>query len=158
MLVKKIFELISEYICTGEIQIHIIFHGHFISIFEYSNICAHHCYKPCISQTVRAGELKFWENVHPQPCVTCHVSCVRCHVSGSRCQVLVFFIFFFYLVELVCCHRGLHPWFYTSEVEYINTVYFNLKVIFNTIFTSNIAKTTYFSNLDTLSWLVLRLL
>ena len=28
----------------------------------------------CVSQTVRAGELKFWENAHPPPCVTCHMS------------------------------------------------------------------------------------
>ena len=34
----------------------------------------------CPSQT--AGELKFWENVHPPPCVTCHVSNARCQVSG----------------------------------------------------------------------------
>ena len=35
----------------------------------------------CLSQTIRAVELKFWENVHPPPCVTCHVSHVTCHVS-----------------------------------------------------------------------------
>ena len=46
------------------------------------------------SQTVRARELKFWENVHPPPCVTCQVSSVtcpvshgRCHISGVMCQV-----------------------------------------------------------------------
>ena len=46
------------------------------------------------TQTVRARELNFWENVHPPPsvtfqvsCVTCQVSCVRCHVSGITCQV-----------------------------------------------------------------------
>ena len=27
----------------ARIQIQIIFDGHFIQIFEYSNICAHHC-------------------------------------------------------------------------------------------------------------------
>ena len=36
----------------------------------------------CLSQTVRAKELKFRENVHPH-----HVSHVRCHMSGFRCQV-----------------------------------------------------------------------
>ena len=39
------------------------------------------------SQTVRARELKFWENVHPTPCVMCHVSCVMCHVSCVTCHV-----------------------------------------------------------------------
>ena len=38
----------------------------------------------CPSQTIRAGELKFWENVHPPPCVTCHASYVMCHVSGPN--------------------------------------------------------------------------
>ena len=41
----KIYEWISEYIRTGEmarIRIRIIFEGHFIRIFEYSNIRAHH--------------------------------------------------------------------------------------------------------------------
>ena len=65
--------------------------------------------------TIRAGELKFGENLHPVSCVTCnasyftfqvsgvtcpvsHVWChmsgvmcqvsgVRCHVSGAKCQV-----------------------------------------------------------------------
>ena len=44
--------------------------------------------KHCQSQTIRAFELKFWENVHPPPCViyhmshfTCCVSCFTCHVS-----------------------------------------------------------------------------
>ena len=30
--------------------------------------------KHCQSQTIIAGELKFWENVHPPPCVRCQVS------------------------------------------------------------------------------------
>ena len=30
--------------------------------------------KHCLSQTIRARELKFWENIHPSPRVTCHVS------------------------------------------------------------------------------------
>ena len=33
------------------------------------------------SQTVRARELKFWENAHPPPHVTCHVSRVTCRMS-----------------------------------------------------------------------------
>ena len=39
------------------------------------------------SQTIRARELKLWENVSPSPCVTCHVSCVRCQVSHVTCHV-----------------------------------------------------------------------
>ena len=39
------------------------------------------------SQTIRARELKFWENVHPPPCVTCYMSHVTCHMSHVRCQV-----------------------------------------------------------------------
>ena len=41
----KVFKWITKYIYIGEmaqIQIRIIFEGHFIRIFEYSNICAHH--------------------------------------------------------------------------------------------------------------------
>ena len=37
--------------------------------------------KHCQSQIGRAGELKFLKNVHPPPCVTCHVSYGMCHVS-----------------------------------------------------------------------------
>ena len=39
------------------------------------------------TQAVKARELKFWENVHPPPCVTCQVSSVRCHMSGVIYQV-----------------------------------------------------------------------
>ena len=37
-------------------------------------------FKICQSQAIRTGELKFWENVHLPPFVTCHVlvSCVTC--------------------------------------------------------------------------------
>ena len=37
--------------------------------------------KHCLSQTVRAREPEFWENVHPLPRVTCHMSRVTCHLS-----------------------------------------------------------------------------
>ena len=70
--------------------------------------------RQCLSQTVRAGELDFWENVHPPPCVTCHephvkchVSCVRCHMSGVTCHVsgvkcnYYIYIFFWKVVECV---------------------------------------------------------
>ena len=39
------------------------------------------------SQTVRARELKFWENVHPTPCVMCHLSHVTCHISPVTCHL-----------------------------------------------------------------------
>ena len=32
-------------------------------------------------------ESSFWENNHPPPHVTYHVSCVRCHKPGVTCQV-----------------------------------------------------------------------
>ena len=35
----------------------------------------------CLSQTVRAGELEFWENVQCSPPTMCHMSRVKCHVS-----------------------------------------------------------------------------
>ena len=44
--------------------------------------------KHCLSQTVRAGELKFWENLHHPQCVTFHVSL---HVSGVACHFFVCF-------------------------------------------------------------------
>ena len=66
------------------------------------------------SQTIRAGDLKFWHNVHHLshvmfhvPCVICHVSPVTCHVSQVTCtktktNIIYIFCFFFYkLVELV---------------------------------------------------------
>ena len=39
------------------------------------------------SQTVRARELTFGENVHPPQHVTCHVSRVTCQVSRITCHV-----------------------------------------------------------------------
>ena len=39
------------------------------------------------TQTVRAREQRFWENVHPPPCVTCHLSPVRYHMSGVTCHM-----------------------------------------------------------------------
>ena len=52
-------------------------------------------------------QLTFWENVHPSPCVICHVShvsfhvsCVTCHLSHVTCHVSavtchLLFLFFF---------------------------------------------------------------
>ena len=39
------------------------------------------------SQTGRARELTFWQNVHPTLCVMCHVSCVMCHMSHGMCHM-----------------------------------------------------------------------
>ena len=40
-----------------------------------------------IPKTIRARELKFWENVHPTPCVMCHLSPVTCYLSHVICHV-----------------------------------------------------------------------
>ena len=56
-------------------------------------------FKLCQSQTERARDLKFWENVHPTLCVLCHVSCVTCHVSRVTyhlSDVKIFFLHFFF--------------------------------------------------------------
>ena len=45
------------------------------------------------SQTIRARELKFQENVHPPQHVTCHMSWVTCHVSHVKCCVFFFVSF-----------------------------------------------------------------
>ena len=39
----------------------------------------------CLSQTIRAGELTFWEKVYPH-----HVSHVMCHVSGVKSHIYIF--------------------------------------------------------------------
>ena len=60
------------------------------------------------TQTVKAWELTFWENVHPPPLVKCPVSCVTCHVS-----CITFYLYCFFLVKVVatywrvCYQRGL---------------------------------------------------
>ena len=50
------------------------------------------------SQIVRAGELKFWENVSPHNIwhVTCHVSRVTCHVSQDMCHMSIFYYLSFF--------------------------------------------------------------
>ena len=80
--------------------------------------CSSQSSKHCLSQTVKARELKFWENVHPPPFVkchmshvTCHMSCVRCHVSDVTCHL-----------SHVTCHTSCVPcnycyyFFYTRHV------------------------------------------
>ena len=65
---------------------------HWFSRWSFCSESSRHC----LSLTKRAGELTFWDNVHPQTCVTCQVSGVRCQVSGVRCQVsgvTILFIF-----------------------------------------------------------------
>ena len=63
--------------------------------------------KDCLSQTVRAGELIFWENVHPTPYVTCHVSHVMCHMSHVTCNLYIFS----YLPEQSCGVFCLRVWY-----------------------------------------------
>ena len=48
--------------------------------------------------TVRAGEQKFGENVHPP--TMCHMLHVTCHVSGVRCLVSGVTCHFFLLLFL----------------------------------------------------------
>ena len=46
--------------------------------------------KHCLSQTERAWELKFWENVQPSSCVKCPVSGVTCHMSDVTFHFISF--------------------------------------------------------------------
>ena len=50
------------------------------------------------SQTVRARELRLWENVHitPLSSVMCHMSRVPCHMWRITCHMSFFFFFFFF--------------------------------------------------------------
>ena len=55
------------------------------------------------SQTIRARELKFWENVRPQQhvtyiCVTCHMLHVIFHVSHVTCHMSQFFLLIFFFL------------------------------------------------------------
>ena len=55
----------------------------------------------CVSKTVRARKLKFWDNVHYPLCVLCHKSCVTYHMSQvmrhvSRVTCHVSHVHFFY--------------------------------------------------------------
>ena len=43
--------------------------------------------KHCLSQTGKAKEQKFWDNVYPQPSVTFYMSIVTNHVSHVTCHV-----------------------------------------------------------------------
>jgi hypothetical protein len=82
--------------------------------------------KHCQSQTERARELKFWENVHPTLCVTCHVSRVTCQMSPVKCHF--FFFFFCTLTKIgqsggatrrrVCYQRGLPRLVYTRYTRF----------------------------------------
>ena len=59
------------------------------------------------SQTGRAKELKFWENVHPKLCVLCHVSFVMCLMSHVTCRMSLgdkcFFFLIFFTQNNQCC-------------------------------------------------------
>ena len=47
-------------------------------------------------------ELKFWENVHPPPCILCHMSYVTCHMLCVICHVSCVT----YHVSHVMCHMS----------------------------------------------------
>ena len=79
---------------TGRVCYQCVYLGysliHSLSDWSVSSKPSKHYY----TQTVKARELKFWENDHPPPSVTCHVSsvrcqvlCVRCHMSHVRCHM-----------------------------------------------------------------------
>ena len=50
-------------------------------------------------QSVRARDLKFWDNAHHPLCVRCHRSCAMWHVSSVTCHMSHF-----------SCHVSLVPW------------------------------------------------
>ena len=101
---------------------------HWLSRWSFCSESSRHCQ----SQTVRAGELHFWQNVYPLPCVICnvpHVTChkffppfflgggggssnnniwytcirKRCHLLDVRCHMSLF------CVSTVTCHMSLRP-------------------------------------------------
>ena len=43
-------------------------------------------------------ELRFGDNVHHPPNITCHWSHVTCHMSGARCHRSQYYYIFFYKV------------------------------------------------------------
>ena len=60
------------------------------------------------SITIRAWELKFWEQVHLLPPVTCHLSCVTCHTSYVTCCMSHFFLY--KVVKLVVGGYVINKW------------------------------------------------
>ena len=60
---------------------------------QVSGVTCQVSYATYNSQTLRARELTFLENVHPHQVmhVTCHMSNVMCHVSCVMCQVSTIF-------------------------------------------------------------------
>ena len=71
------------------------------------------------SQTRRARELKFWDNVHTPQQVTCHMLHVTCHVSHVTCHVscvTCHFFFFDKVVKHIGGRHGKRQLFYPSKV------------------------------------------
>ena len=74
---KNLRTNIQIYLCWGNVTnttTQIIFEGHFIRIFKYSNICAHHCIGKCLPYKfffffyLRSYSLKchaIWGHSHP---------------------------------------------------------------------------------------------
>ena len=53
------------------------------------------------SQTIRAREPTFWENVHPPHHVTCYISHVTCYMSCVMCPVSYIYIYFDKVMKLI---------------------------------------------------------
>ena len=68
----------------------------FIHSFKRWSFCSELSWH-CLSQTVRAKELSFWENAHPPAHVTCQVSHVRCQVSHVTCHYVL----------CICTHKNI---------------------------------------------------
>ena len=81
--------------------------------------------KLCISQTVRARKVNFWENVHlPALCVRCYMSDVTCHMWPVTC----------YLSQVMChmSHVTCHMSCVTCIVSHVtwekSTIWWSLSV------------------------------
>ena len=76
--------------------------------------------KYCKSQSGRARELPFWENVYPPQHVTCHMSCVTCHMSHVTCNKSHFMCH----VSHVTCNKS-HFMFHVSHVTFFLLLFFS---------------------------------
>ena len=69
------------------------------------------------SQTIRARDLTFLDNVHHMSCVMfmCHVSCVMCKVSPVTCHMSNFFLKKVYRRR--CSSGGSRTFFHTDKIK-----------------------------------------
>ena len=98
-------KLLKEVLLTDPVNLGLFFKNLCDSLSRWS-FCSESS-RHCLSKNVRVRELKFWENDHPPPCVTCHVSHVTCHI-------FIYFLFFIFGGKSggaswwsVCYQRGL---------------------------------------------------